>query len=82
MADRLTERHVRGLPVVAGPLVMGVVNVTPDSFSDGGRFHGVDDAVAHGFVTTVRLDASRGIDLDGSMDAMMVRMKAAGVRLA
>jgi nicotinamidase/pyrazinamidase len=40
------------------------------------------DAVAHGFVTTVRLDASRGIDLDGSMDAMMVRMKAAGVRLA
>jgi dihydropteroate synthase len=27
---------------------MGVVNVTPDSFSDGGRFQGVDDAVAHG----------------------------------
>jgi dihydropteroate synthase len=27
---------------------MGVVNVTPDSFSDGGRFRGVDDAVAHG----------------------------------
>jgi dihydropteroate synthase len=27
---------------------MGVVNVTPDSFSDGGRFHGVDDAVSHG----------------------------------
>jgi dihydropteroate synthase len=46
--ERLTERHVRGLPTVARPLVMGVVNVTPDSFSDGGRFHGVDDAVAHG----------------------------------
>ena len=26
---------------------MGVVNVTPDSFSDGGRYHGVDAAVAH-----------------------------------
>ncbi len=26
--------------------IMGVVNVTPDSFSDGGRFHGVDAAVA------------------------------------
>ncbi len=26
---------------------MGVVNVTPDSFSDGGRFAGVDAAVAH-----------------------------------
>jgi dihydropteroate synthase len=29
-------------------LVMGVVNVTPDSFSDGGRFATVDAAVAHG----------------------------------
>ncbi|ALJ22013.1 dihydropteroate synthase [Microbacterium sp. No. 7] len=27
---------------------MGVVNVTPDSFSDGGRYLGVADAVAHG----------------------------------
>src|SRR3954449_721511 len=26
---------------------MGVVNVTPDSFSDGGRFAGPDEAVAH-----------------------------------
>ncbi|HAX41360.1 MAG TPA: dihydropteroate synthase, partial [Solibacterales bacterium] len=26
-------------------LVMGVVNVTPDSFSDGGRFAGVEAAV-------------------------------------
>jgi dihydropteroate synthase len=30
------------------PVVMGVVNVTPDSFSDGGRFLPVDAAVAHG----------------------------------
>ncbi len=27
---------------------MGVLNVTPDSFSDGGRFLAPDDAVAHG----------------------------------
>jgi dihydropteroate synthase len=27
---------------------MGIVNVTPDSFSDGGRFLATDDAVAHG----------------------------------
>ena len=27
---------------------MGVVNVTPDSFSDGGRYQGLDAAVAHG----------------------------------
>lgn len=32
----------------AGVLVMGVVNVTPDSFSDGGRFFDADAAVAHG----------------------------------
>jgi dihydropteroate synthase len=30
------------------PLVMGIVNVTPDSFSDGGRYAAVGDAVAHG----------------------------------
>jgi dihydropteroate synthase len=29
------------------PLVMGIVNVTPDSFSDGGRFLDLDAAVAH-----------------------------------
>ena len=28
-------------------LVMGILNVTPDSFSDGGRFLGVDEAIAH-----------------------------------
>ncbi|MFN8187784.1 MAG: dihydropteroate synthase [Gaiellales bacterium] len=31
------------------PSVMGVVNVTPDSFSDGGRYEGTDAAVAHAF---------------------------------
>ena len=29
-------------------LVMGVVNVTPDSFSDGGRYFSADAAIAHG----------------------------------
>src|SRR5262245_45626276 len=28
------------------PVVMGVLNVTPDSFSDGGRFQSPDAAVA------------------------------------
>ncbi len=28
--------------------VLGILNVTPDSFSDGGRFIGPDEAVAHG----------------------------------
>lgn len=32
----------------AGPAVMGILNVTPDSFSDGGRFLDPGAAVAHG----------------------------------
>lgn len=34
------------------PRVMGVVNVTPDSFSDGGRWDTTDAAVAHGLELT------------------------------
>ena len=30
-------------------LVMGIVNVTPDSFSDGGEFYSSKDAIAHAF---------------------------------
>lgn len=30
------------------PRIMGIVNVTPDSFSDGGRFATTDTAIAHG----------------------------------
>jgi dihydropteroate synthase len=32
------------------PTIMGIVNVTPDSFSDGGMFLETDAAVAHGLV--------------------------------
>ena len=32
------------------PRVMGIVNVTPDSFSDGGRFATTEAAVAHGLL--------------------------------
>ena len=30
------------------PIVMGILNVTPDSFSDGGRFLETDQAIEHG----------------------------------
>ncbi len=36
------------LPQLPRTLVMGIVNVTPDSFSDGGEFFDTDSAVAHG----------------------------------
>jgi dihydropteroate synthase len=35
------------LPIGQRTLVMGIVNVTPDSFSDGGRYFSVERAVAH-----------------------------------
>ena len=34
--------------LIGRPRVMGIVNVTPDSFSDGGRYLATDDAVSHG----------------------------------
>jgi dihydropteroate synthase len=37
-----------GLPRADRCLVMGVVNVTPDSFSDGGHWFGADAAIRHG----------------------------------
>ncbi|PZT71305.1 dihydropteroate synthase [Streptomyces sp. SW4] len=40
--------HPDGLPRPGRTLVMGVVNVTPDSFSDGGLSFAADAAVAHG----------------------------------
>ena len=40
--------RTRRLELPRRPLVMGVVNVTPDSFSDGGRFDSAAAAVEHG----------------------------------
>ena len=37
-----------GLAGLDRTVVMGVLNVTPDSFSDGGRYLNPEDAVAHG----------------------------------
>lgn len=37
----------RTLPIGERTLVMGVLNVTPDSFSDGGHFNSLDAAIAH-----------------------------------
>lgn len=55
-------QHPAGLPAalaaVDRTLVMGVVNVTPDSFSDGGMFHDTDAAIAQG-----RALAAAGADI-------------------
>jgi dihydropteroate synthase len=49
---------VRGLPQPGRTLVMGVLNVTPDSFSDGGRWFDLDAAVSHGLAL-----AAEGADI-------------------
>ena len=45
--------HPSGLPEnlrkLDRTLVMGVLNVTPDSFSDGGRFDDTEIAISHAF---------------------------------
>src|SRR5881227_375149 len=37
----------RVMPIGEHTLIMGILNVTPDSFSDGGQFLSTDKAVAH-----------------------------------
>jgi len=44
-------------------IVMGVLNVTPDSFSDGGRYDSVDAAVAH--AVDMRSDGADLVDIGG-----------------
>ncbi|MGO1166149.1 MAG: dihydropteroate synthase [Janibacter sp.] len=46
MTHALLEQLASGA-VRSGPLVMGVVNVTPDSFSDGGQWVEPEAAIAH-----------------------------------
>ena len=50
----MIARHPSGLPDALAridrPLVFGVLNVTPDSFSDGGEHFGTEQAIAHGLL--------------------------------
>jgi len=56
--------RVRGRDVrLDRPFVLGVVNVTPDSFSDGGRFATAADAVRHG--VQLAEDGADGLDVGG-----------------
>ncbi len=65
------------LPDPGRCVVMGVLNVTPDSFSDGGRYLHLDDALAH-----ARAMAGRGadiIDVGGESTRPGARRVSAGV---
>lgn len=48
---------------LARPLVMGIVNVTPDSFSDGGRYFSPERAIEHGL--RLRREGAHILDIGG-----------------
>lgn len=52
------QLRTRSLELPLRPLVMGIVNVTPDSFSDGGKFLSRDHAIEHGLLL-----AAQGADV-------------------
>jgi len=47
----------------AHPVVMGILNITPDSFSDGGRYQGLEFALTH--AETMIKDGAAMIDIGG-----------------
>jgi dihydropteroate synthase len=61
------EESIKRMPgqldFTAGPLIMGVLNVTPDSFSDGGEFLDTAGAVEHGL--QMAADGAAIIDIGG-----------------
>ena len=52
------QLKTKTLVISQTPLIMGIVNATPDSFSDGGNYRAPEDAIAHG----LRL-AAEGADI-------------------
>ena len=59
----LALRHARGTLRLDTPVVMGVLNVTPDSFSDGGRY--LDPARALEHAQAMRAEGASIIDVGG-----------------
>jgi len=47
-SENIIEWSAGRLDFSAGCVVMGVLNVTPDSFSDGGQFFDTNEAIEHG----------------------------------
>ena len=63
MSDHVWRCREHVFPLGERTLIMGIVNVTPDSFSDGGMFGGVEDAVQHGLALVA--DGADILDVGG-----------------
>ncbi len=67
------------LNLVDGPLIMGILNVTPDSFSDGGKFLSVDKALEHAL--QMEADGAQIIDVGGESTRPGARLVSADEEL-
>ena len=64
MFDIIATLDCAGRPLkLDRPRILGVINVTPDSFSDGGANESVDAAVAHGL--RLLADGADALDIGG-----------------
>jgi dihydropteroate synthase type 2 len=62
------------------PLIFGILNVTPDSFSDGGKFLDPDAAVAHG--RTLAAEGADAIDVGAAASNPMAEAVPPEVEIA
>ncbi|GAW95991.1 MULTISPECIES: dihydropteroate synthase [Colwellia] len=62
-ADQFLAKQMPQQQEISRPQVMGILNVTPDSFSDGGKFASFDKALAH--VAQMISDGVDIIDIGG-----------------
>jgi dihydropteroate synthase len=63
MGERLWKIGDRSFDLSREGLIMGILNVTPDSFSDGGEFFTTEKAVAHGL--RMAAEGAQIIDVGG-----------------
>jgi len=68
------------LPVAPRTMVMGILNVTPDSFSDGGLYASADAAIARGLA--LRADGADIVDVGGESTRPGARRVEPGEELA
>ncbi len=61
--SQTSEQPLRMGALAMGPLVMGIVNVTPDSFSDGGRWASTDQAIERAMALVA--DGADVLDIGG-----------------
>jgi dihydropteroate synthase len=63
MGGRLWKIAGRPIDVSQRGMIMGVLNVTPDSFSDGGEFFSIDRAIARGL--QIAAEGAQIVDVGG-----------------